>query len=224
MHQKSMDWRNGSSRLGGVNGRPLGIELDVLPISQMRQMRAEAIDYCISLDPRREDLREAFIEGLAWETLMPDTKAHKDRLCQVVKSAQVWTQIQDTPIPNEVFRDAAIAGSNVVDPRDVFDCDAEVLEVMSQVRDEGNYEVLAQKLKDLKQVRKQETRIDRTAVYKVTKRIRGHDYDYWYTSWREADGAVHAVHLGSTKKMSEHEAKIRARQLKAGYLKKLSAK
>jgi hypothetical protein len=208
---------------GGVNGKPLGIELDVRPITQMRQMLAEAIEYCISLDPRREDIRQAFIEGLAWKTLMPDINAHKARLFQAVKSAQVWTKIQDTPIPNEIFRDAAIVGNNFVDPNDVFDCGDEVLDVMRQAQGEGNYEAIAQKLKNLKQVRKQETRIDRTAVYKVTKRIKGHDYEYWYTSWRKSDELVHAIHLGSTKKMTESEAKTKARQLKAAYIKTLAA-
>ncbi|MCJ7445330.1 MAG: hypothetical protein MUO26_12545 [Methanotrichaceae archaeon] len=197
-------------RTGGVYGKPLGIELDVLPVQQMRQLFAEAIEGLISLDERREDLRQAFLEELAWETLMPDIETKKDRLSEAVKSSQVWSTIQDTPLPNEIFRNAAMAGSNVVNPLNVFDCGDEVRAVMSHAQNRNM---------------KQETRIDQISVYKITKRINKLDYEYWYTSWRTPSGSVHTVHLGSTKKMNKDEAMKKARQLKLAYLlEKLTSK
>ena len=56
----------------------------------------------------------AYVEELAWITLMPDIEARKAKLVEAVKSARVRTEIQDTPIPNEIFRNAVIAGSNIV--------------------------------------------------------------------------------------------------------------
>lgn len=119
---------------GGVNGRPLGIELDVLPIQQIRMMFAEAIESCTSLDSRREDLRRAFVEELAWETLMPEIEVRKKRLVDAVKSSPAWAKIQNTPISNEIFKEAAIEGRNVVDPRKVFDCADEVRAAMNKAK------------------------------------------------------------------------------------------
>ena len=119
---------------GGVNGRPLGIELDVLPINQVRLMLAQAIEKRISLDPRREDLMQGFVEELAWETLMPEIEARKARLVEAVKASDVWTKIQQTELPASLFKDAAFDGLSAIDPREVFDCADEVREVMKKVK------------------------------------------------------------------------------------------
>lgn len=123
---------NGLSGLGGVNGKPLGIELDALPIPTVRQMLAEAIEKCISLDPRRDDLRSAFVEELAWEVMMPEIDTRKKQLIDAVKESPVWTKIQSTPIEAAIFQEAAIEGENAIDPMDVFDCADKVREVMKE--------------------------------------------------------------------------------------------
>lgn len=118
---------------GGINGLPLGIELDSLPISEIRKKLAEAIEECISLDHRQADLRQAFMEELAWETLMPVIEARKKQLIEAVKATPIWAEIQDTPIPSEIFKKAAIEGKNVVNPMSVFDCADDIRAIMSAV-------------------------------------------------------------------------------------------
>jgi hypothetical protein len=125
------DW---VKQTGGVNGLPLGIELDGLPIHVIRKMLAEAIEECISLDHRRDDLRLAFVEEMAWDTLMPGIEARKKQLIDAVKSSPMWEKIQNTPITAEILKTAAIEGQNAVNPRGVFDCADQVLAIMDKVK------------------------------------------------------------------------------------------
>ena len=119
---------------GGVNGKPLGIELDVLPITQIRAMLAQAIEERISLEPRREDLRLGFVEELAWETLLPEIEIRKARLVEAVKASDAWTKIRQTELPESLFKDAALDGRSAIDPRRVFDCADEVRAIMNKVK------------------------------------------------------------------------------------------
>lgn len=100
----------------------------------IRKMLAEAIEERISLEPRRDDLRQAFVEEMAWDTLMPVIEARKKQLIDAVKSSPMWESIQSTPIPAEIFKNAAIEGQNVVNPRGVFDCSDQVLAIMDKAK------------------------------------------------------------------------------------------
>ena len=122
---------------GGVDGRPLGLELDALPLSRLRAMFAAGIERHIDLAPRRADLREAFLELLAWELLRPQVEARKAAMIARVKSNGLWAHIRQTALPGDLFAMAARAGWDSIDPVTnlygdtfLFDCAAEVRAVM----------------------------------------------------------------------------------------------
>jgi len=124
---------------GGVDGRPLGLELDALPISRLRAMFAEGIERHIDLTPRRADLQEAFLELLAWELLRDRVEARKAWMIAQVKRNGLWARIQQANLPSNLFALAARAGWETIDPTApfyadggyLFDCAAEVRAVMA---------------------------------------------------------------------------------------------
>lgn len=127
------------AQTGGVDGRPLGLELDALPLSRLRAMFAEGIERHIDLAPRREDLREAFLELLAWELLRPEVEERKAAMIAQVKRNGLWAHIQQTNLPRELFAVAAAAGWQSIDPmtteyggKRLFDCAAEVTAAMAE--------------------------------------------------------------------------------------------
>lgn len=130
------DWLTAT---GGVDGRPLGLELDALPLSRLRAMFAAGIERYIDLGPRRADLREAFLELLAWDLLRPQVEAQKAAMVAAVKRNGLWARIQQTALPDNLFRLAAGAGWDAIDPtaafyadgRTLFDCAADVRAAMA---------------------------------------------------------------------------------------------
>lgn len=126
------------AQTGGVDGRPLGLELDALPLSRLRAMFAEGIERHIDLERRRQDLREAFLELLAWELLRPEVEKRKAAMIAQVKRNGLWAHIQQTDLPGDLFAQGARAGWNAIDPvttvygeTPLFDCAAEVCAVMA---------------------------------------------------------------------------------------------
>lgn len=117
---------------GGVDGQPLGLELDALPLSRLRGMFAEGIEQVIDLDERRADLRSAFLDLIACELLRPDFEANRQALQEAVKSNGLWDVITGTHIPDDLFRWAAVAGMNAINPLDLdlFNCASDVRAMM----------------------------------------------------------------------------------------------
>lgn len=102
---------------GGVDGEPLGLELDALPLSRLRGMFARGIEEYVNLDKRRADLRGALLDLLACELLRPDFEA-KRRMLQrtIITSGDLWDAIENTPLPDEFFRAAATMGLDSINP------------------------------------------------------------------------------------------------------------
>jgi hypothetical protein len=111
---------------GGVDGQILGLELDALPLSRLRRMFADGIEKHIDLELRRADLRESFVDLLAWEMLGSELEAKRRAMLAAVKRNGLWQHILDTPIPGNLFSLAAVAGLQSIDPTDgnipLFDC------------------------------------------------------------------------------------------------------
>lgn len=117
---------------GGVDGEPLGLELDALPLSRVRGMFAEGIERVVDLDRRRDDIRGAFLDLIACELLRPDFDAKRQALQDAIKGEGLWDTITGTPLPDELFRRAAVLGMDCIDPlrHNLFDCTGEVRAVM----------------------------------------------------------------------------------------------
>jgi len=121
---------------GGVDGRPLGLELDALPLEDLRAMFAIGIEEYVSLWRREEDLRRAFVDLLAWELLKPEIDARLDLARAAVWGNGLGARINQTQLPADLLRQAAIMGLDAIDPREgldgqpLFDCAGEVREAM----------------------------------------------------------------------------------------------
>ena len=124
---------------GGVDGAPLGLELDALPLSRLRRMFAEAIESHIDLTKREQDLRRAFVDLIAWQVLSPAIERMRAAMIEAVRSDGLWQRIESTEIPADLFSKAAIAGWDSIDPvstnlrgRPLFDCIEDVRAAMSE--------------------------------------------------------------------------------------------
>jgi len=130
------DWY---AETGGVNGEPLGLELDALPLSRLRGMFAAAIEQVIDLDKRRADLRAAYLDLLACELLRPDFDAKRAALQETIREGDLWPTIAGHNIGADVFSTAAAWGWADIDPvhdtalfdgRDLFACADQVRAAM----------------------------------------------------------------------------------------------
>ena len=117
------------------NGKPLGLELDALPLSRLREMFAETIHKHVDLDRRRDDLMQAYLDLLACELLLPEFSAKRRALQDEIKSDGLWRRIVETDIPSDLFKQAARFGMNAINPitedYDMFGCADQVREVMA---------------------------------------------------------------------------------------------
>jgi hypothetical protein len=53
--------------------------------------------------------------------MKPDVDSEKNRLMKIVEDSDTWQRIkQSRQIPSDIFKEAAIGGSNYVDPMLVF--------------------------------------------------------------------------------------------------------
>lgn len=124
---------------GGVDGQPLGLELDALSLSRVRRMFAEGIEAEIDIRYRQADLSLALVELLAWEVLQVELELDRklEEMKQAVKSDDVWRQVMDAELPEDLFRQAADAGWDSIDPtttkvngHPLFDCTDRLKTVM----------------------------------------------------------------------------------------------
>lgn len=113
----------------GVDGQPLGLELDALGLDAVREMFAYGIERHVDLTPRWYDLQAAAVELAVWEVLRPEVERRKAALIAQVESAGVWDRILETDPPDGLFTAAARAGFSSLDPlaqtyrrAPLFDC------------------------------------------------------------------------------------------------------
>lgn len=135
---KGAGLREWYAQTGGVDGRPLGLELDALPLSRLRGMFAEAIEAHVDLTPRHDDLRLALVELLAWEVLRPEVEQRLAALVALVQHNGLGERIASTEIPAQLFVGAARAGWSTIDPvattfggSPLFDCVADIRAAMA---------------------------------------------------------------------------------------------
>ena len=128
-------------KTGGVDGRPLGLELDALPLSRLRAMFAAGIEQYIDLAPRRGDLRDSLLELVAWDLLRPDMEERKAAMIAQVKSNGLWERVRLADIPGDLFSEAARMGWRSIDPvattyggMPLFDCVDALREAMEMAK------------------------------------------------------------------------------------------
>lgn len=99
---------------GGVDGQPLGLELDSLPIGRIRSLFVDGIREVIhSEKPYHNDLAEALVELLIWKEIKPKVDSLR---------RQVWTDIQagellaNLSLPEGTLAQFAKAGFSHIDP------------------------------------------------------------------------------------------------------------
>ena len=124
---------------GGVDGQPLGLELDSLPLSRLRRMFADGIERYIDLGKREQDLREAALDLLIWDLLRPRFEAEREAMQQAAKANGAWRAILETEIPRGLFRLAAESGWEAINPlevklgnRSLFECAGSVSAVLKE--------------------------------------------------------------------------------------------
>lgn len=105
---------------GGVNGKPLGLELDSLPLSKLRAMFAAEIEKNIDLNKRYNDLREAFIDLMACQQLLPDFEKQRAALIDQAKASGVWQSLLSVPLQETLFIEAAKDGAAWISPNETL--------------------------------------------------------------------------------------------------------
>lgn len=113
---KDQGLREWLEETGGVNGQPYGLELDALPLARLRGMFAEGIEAVIDIELRERDLREAMLEMLAYELLMPEFRERLRGLLEAARGSRAGQELASTALPAGLFREAAIQGANAIDP------------------------------------------------------------------------------------------------------------
>lgn len=119
---------------GGVDGEPLGLELDALPFSKLRAMFADGIERYVSLGQREDDLRAALLDVLTWDLLRPRFEAMRRAMHQEARSNGAWQAILNTTIPRGLFRAAAVNGWDSINPAEIRIGGEPLFECVSYVR------------------------------------------------------------------------------------------
>ena len=109
------------AKTGGVNGQPLGLELDSLPIRQLRGMFAEAIEQHIDISKRNQDLKNAFIDLTACNMLLPDFEKRRAEMIQAAEISGAARVLYDVQVPKNLFLEAAKEGAAWIGPRQVLE-------------------------------------------------------------------------------------------------------
>jgi len=126
---------------GGVDGQPLGLELDALPMATVRDMFAEGIERFVDLSTRHDDLRDAYIDLIAYELLKPDLDVKLRAMRQAAVDSGLAREIVDTSIPGDLLRRAAHQGMDsllpVADGWDLFGLRAELRDAMAATLNDG---------------------------------------------------------------------------------------
>jgi len=120
---------------GGINGEPLGLELDSLRTSQLRAMYAKAIEREIDLTNRYNDLKEAFIDLMACYSLMPEFNRRRAELIDQAKNSPIYTDLKSVTLSKTLFYEAAIAGKDWVGPNETMQLFSSYRERLTQLWD-----------------------------------------------------------------------------------------
>ena len=94
------DW---FEKTGGINGEPMGLELDSLNFEDMRLIMAREIEKTIDIWYREWDLRTAFIELMASYRLLPEFEKRRDELIRAAELDPVWDAIQAERLPKDLL-------------------------------------------------------------------------------------------------------------------------
>jgi hypothetical protein len=105
---------------GGINGQPLGLELDSLSFTEMRAIFSQEIEKHIDLTKRYNDLREAFVDLMACYQLLPEFRERRAAMISKAKASELWKDIKNVPVPNNLFSEAAKAGAGWISPQDTL--------------------------------------------------------------------------------------------------------
>jgi len=105
---------------GGINGQPLGLELDSLETSRIRAMYASAIEAEIDLTKRYDDLRAAFIDLMACNALLPEFNRRRAELIDQARKSPIYTDLKGAALSEDLFYNAAIAGKPWVGPTETL--------------------------------------------------------------------------------------------------------
>ena len=106
---------------GGINGQPLGLELDSLSIPRLRAMFAEAIEQHIDISKRHQDIKSAFIDLIACNMLLPDFEKCRTEMIQAAEKSGAVRALYDVQVPKNLFLEAAKEGAAWISPRQVLD-------------------------------------------------------------------------------------------------------
>lgn len=118
---------------GGINGQALGLELDSLPISRLRGMFAREIEQHIDKNKRNQDLKQSFLELMACYRLLPEFERQRAELVEIAKRSPVWREIENVPVHNDLFLDAAIAGQAWISPDETLNLFSEYQEPIKEL-------------------------------------------------------------------------------------------
>jgi len=105
--------------VGGINGQPLGLELDSLPLSRLRRMFATAIEKFIDIGERVNDLKRAFIDLTACDMLLPEFEKRRAEMIRAAEDSQAGEMINHVLVPDNIFLEAAINGDWWISPGQV---------------------------------------------------------------------------------------------------------
>ena len=122
-------------KTGGINGQPLGIELDSLPLSRLRAMFATEIEAVIDINKRYNDLREGFIDLMACNQLLPEFEKRRAALIDQAKSSGVWQDIKSVKLEPNLFSQAAIDGADWISPRDILNLFSDYQDPLTELWD-----------------------------------------------------------------------------------------
>lgn len=105
------DW---TKRTGGIGGRPLGLELDALPLSRIRALFVAGLQSIIESEAvYHRDLARALVDLLIWETLEPEIRRKREALHLAIEGDVLADSL--TCDPQAIAR-FALAGESYIDP------------------------------------------------------------------------------------------------------------
>jgi len=81
-------------------------------------MFAEAIEKHVDIEDRRRDLRNAFVDLAACELLLPTFESRRKKMKNAVIGTDLWQEINDTSIPEDLFINAAVRGDYWISPQE----------------------------------------------------------------------------------------------------------
>lgn len=99
---------------GGVNDKPLGLELDALPISRIRDLFVDGLQAVIGGEEEyHRDLARALVDLLIWEGMAPQIEEMRNFLFMEIEAAALANSLR---CPADIMAQFARAGAGHIDP------------------------------------------------------------------------------------------------------------